>query len=33
MIAYAGCQHLLAGEKGDLRIQVFPRWAMTDLKK
>ena len=33
MIAYAGCQHLLAGESSDLAIQVFPRWPMDQLKK
>lgn len=28
MIAYAGCQRLLAGEASDLKIAVKPRWAM-----
>jgi len=27
MIAYAGCQHLLRGEKGDWAIKVCPRWS------
>jgi N6-L-threonylcarbamoyladenine synthase len=31
MIAYVGCQRLLAGERSDLAIQVFPRWAIEDL--
>lgn len=28
MIAYAGCQRLLAGEQGDLAIEVKARWPM-----
>ena len=28
MIAYVGCQKLLAGETTDLAIDVFPRWAL-----
>ncbi len=31
MIAYAGCQRLLVGQKDDLEIQVFPRWRLEDL--
>lgn len=31
MIAYAGCQRLLAGQTNDLSIQVRPRWPMTEL--
>jgi N6-L-threonylcarbamoyladenine synthase len=31
MIAYVGCQRLLAGERSDLGIQVYPRWAIEDL--
>lgn len=31
MIAYAGCQRLLAGQKNDLSIKVQPRWPVTDL--
>lgn len=33
MIAYAGCQRLLAGEQVNLNVQVFPRWPLSDLKK
>ena len=33
MIAYAGCQRLLAGERSDLSIQVKPRWPISDLTK
>lgn len=32
MIAYVGCQRLLAGEQNDLEIKVFPRWPIEDLK-
>lgn len=32
MIAYAGCQRLLAGEIQDYRIQVRARWPLTELK-
>lgn len=31
MIAYVGCQRLLAGETTDLAIDVFPRWPLNDL--
>ncbi len=32
MIAYAGCQRLLAGQKdADLKIRVYPRWSLEDL--
>lgn len=31
MIAYAGCQRLLAGERDDLAVNVRPRWPMTEL--
>jgi N6-L-threonylcarbamoyladenine synthase len=31
MIAYAGCQRLLAGQSNDLQISVFPRWPMDTL--
>ncbi|OPX55495.1 O-sialoglycoprotein endopeptidase [Oceanospirillum multiglobuliferum] len=31
MIAYAGCQRLLAGQVNDLAIQVRPRWPLTEL--
>lgn len=31
MIAYAGCQRLLAGQHDDLSIQVKPRWPMGTL--
>jgi N6-L-threonylcarbamoyladenine synthase len=31
MIAYVGCQRLLAGQHADLAIQVYPRWAIADL--
>ncbi|NQD36401.1 tRNA (adenosine(37)-N6)-threonylcarbamoyltransferase complex transferase subunit TsaD [Permianibacter sp. IMCC34836] len=32
MIAYAGCQRLLAGEHRDLAISARPRWPMIDLR-
>ncbi len=32
MIAYVGCQRLLAGEHGDLTIKVSPRWALNTLR-
>jgi N6-L-threonylcarbamoyladenine synthase len=32
MIAYVGCQRLLAGETSDLSIKVYPRWPLTDLR-
>ena len=31
MIAYAGCQRLLAGQESDLTILAKPRWPMTSL--
>jgi N6-L-threonylcarbamoyladenine synthase len=31
MIAYAGCQRLLAGQQQDLAIAARPRWAMNEL--
>lgn len=31
MIAYAGAQRLLAGEKEDLKVKVKARWPMTEL--
>jgi N6-L-threonylcarbamoyladenine synthase len=33
MIAYVGCQRLLAGQQNDLEIQVYPRWAIESLPK
>lgn len=33
MIAYVGCQRLLAGERSDLSIQVYPRWPLSSLNK
>lgn len=33
MIAYVGCQRLLAGERDDLAVEVFPRWSLDDLRK
>ncbi|MDR3491588.1 MAG: tRNA (adenosine(37)-N6)-threonylcarbamoyltransferase complex transferase subunit TsaD [Gammaproteobacteria bacterium] len=30
MIAYVGCQRLLAGEQSDLAVRVFPRWDLED---
>ena len=32
MIAFAGCQRLLAGEAGDLSFGIKPRWPMTELE-
>lgn len=32
MIAYVGCQRLLAGEKEDLSVEVYPRWSLSSLK-
>ncbi|HEY5716941.1 MAG TPA: tRNA (adenosine(37)-N6)-threonylcarbamoyltransferase complex transferase subunit TsaD [Motiliproteus sp.] len=32
MIAYAGCQRLLAGQRDDLVIQARPRWPMSELE-
>lgn len=31
MIAYVGCQRLMAGERDDLPVQVFPRWPLSAL--
>lgn len=31
MIAYVGCQRLLAGEQNDLSVHVYPRWGLSDL--
>jgi N6-L-threonylcarbamoyladenine synthase len=31
MIAYAGCQRLMAGQKDDLSIRAQPRWPMSSL--
>ncbi len=31
MIAYVGCQRLLAGQRNDLEIRVFPRWGIEEL--
>lgn len=31
MIAYVGCQRLLAGEHGDLAIKVAARWSLDTL--
>lgn len=31
MIAFAGCQRLLAGQESDLGVDVFPRWDMQTL--
>jgi len=31
MIAYAGCQRLLAGQREDFAITVRPRWPLTEL--
>ena len=32
MIAYAGCQRLMAGQSADLSLSVVPRWPMTELE-
>ncbi len=32
MIAYAGCQRLIAGEKADLSIHTHPRWTLSETK-
>lgn len=32
MIAYAGCQRLLAGERGGLSVTVRPRWPLAELR-
>jgi N6-L-threonylcarbamoyladenine synthase len=31
MIAYVGCQRLLAGERDDLSVEVHPRWALDKI--
>lgn len=31
MIAYVGCQRLLAGEREDLSVEVYPRWRLEEL--
>jgi N6-L-threonylcarbamoyladenine synthase len=31
MIAYAGCQRLLAGERDDLTVKVRARWPLCEL--
>lgn len=31
MIAYVGCQRLMAGQHTDLKIKVYPRWKIEDL--
>ena len=31
MIAYAGCQRLLAGQTDDLEIRAQPRWSLEAL--
>ena len=32
MIAYVGCQRLLAGESEDLSVEIYPRWSLEALK-
>jgi N6-L-threonylcarbamoyladenine synthase len=32
MIAYAGCQRLMAGQKDDLSLQIKARWNLSELK-
>ncbi len=31
MIAYVGCQRLLAGQTSDLSIQIWPRWSLDQI--
>jgi N6-L-threonylcarbamoyladenine synthase len=31
MIAYVGCQRLMAGEREELNVEVYPRWALDTL--
>lgn len=31
MIAYAGCQRLLAGQREDLGVEVYPRWPLDKI--
>jgi N6-L-threonylcarbamoyladenine synthase len=33
MIAFAGCQRLLAGQEDGLEIQVYPRWSLESLPR
>lgn len=33
MIAYAGCRRLLAGEKSDLSVNVYPRYPLSECKR
>ncbi len=30
MVAYTGCQYLLAGRRDDLAVQVMPKWSLQD---
>jgi N6-L-threonylcarbamoyladenine synthase len=32
MIAYVGCQRLMAGERDPLSVEVYPRWPLNELK-
>lgn len=32
MIAYVGCQRLLAGEQDDLSVEVYPRWSLDSIR-
>jgi N6-L-threonylcarbamoyladenine synthase len=32
MIAYTGCQRLMAGQRQGLDIQVYPRWSLAELE-
>ncbi len=32
MIAYVGCQRLMAGEREDLAVSVYPRWPLDELR-
>lgn len=32
MIAYVGCQRLMAGQRDDLSVEVFPRWPLDQLR-
>jgi len=31
MIAFAGCQRLLAGQQSSLAVEVLPRWSLDTL--
>lgn len=33
MIAYVGCQRLMAGERESLSVEVHPRWSLDELEK